>query len=248
MERIAVISDIHGNIPALESVLQDISSKGIKTIYCLGDLPGKGPNSAEVVDLIRKKCEVIVQGNWDDFIGNPTEVEMIRWHQEQLGKERIYFLKNLPFSFDFWISGKLIRLFHASAESVYKRVRAHSPLEERLAMFVHTEMTGTAERNPDVVMYGDIHHAFIQQLSKYTLCNVGSVGNPLDITQASYAIIEGERNSKVPSSFSMTLVRVPYDIDYALQLAKEAQMPEYDAYEKELRTARYRGLPDLIQE
>ena len=65
MEKIAIISDIHGNLPALEAVLLDIERRGIKRIICLGDLVGKGPDSAAVVDRIKEVCESVVQGNWD---------------------------------------------------------------------------------------------------------------------------------------------------------------------------------------
>ena len=61
MDKIAVISDIHGNIPALESVLQDIKLRGIKRIICLVDLVGKGPHSSRI-EIIRKECEVVVMG------------------------------------------------------------------------------------------------------------------------------------------------------------------------------------------
>ncbi|MCP4179694.1 MAG: metallophosphoesterase [bacterium] len=53
MKKIAIISDIHGNIPALESVLEDIKKRNIDSIFCLGDLAGKGPSAAEAVDLVK---------------------------------------------------------------------------------------------------------------------------------------------------------------------------------------------------
>ncbi|CCF13598.1 calcineurin-like phosphoesterase family protein [Brevibacillus laterosporus GI-9] len=246
VERIAVISDIHGNIPALEAVLNDIEKRGIKEIYCLGDLAGKGPEPEKAVDMIREKCSVTVRGNWDDFIGNPTEDEAFVWQQQRLGEERIRYLNTLPFSYDFWMSGRLIRLFHASADSVFHRVRFTAPLEERLAMFDNTEATGKGEHTPDVVIYGDVHHAFIQGLKAKSLCNTGSVGNPLDMTQPSYMILEGELHKRQPSSFSMSIVRVLYDVEIAIQVAIDEGLPadELAAYKKELRTARYRGLPD----
>lgn len=64
MDQIALISDIHGNLPALELVLADIRARGIEQIYCLGDLVGKGPNPSEVVDICQEVCTGIVQGNW----------------------------------------------------------------------------------------------------------------------------------------------------------------------------------------
>lgn len=62
MDRIAVISDIHGNWPACEAVLEDIASRGISRVFCLGDLIGKGPSPSEVLDAVRQRCEVVVRG------------------------------------------------------------------------------------------------------------------------------------------------------------------------------------------
>ncbi|SEB42517.1 metallophosphoesterase family protein [Paenibacillus sp. GP183] len=245
MERIAVISDIHGNMPALDAVEDDIRQRGIKRIMCLGDMVGKGPHSDMVVDRIRDLCEVVVQGNWDDFIGKKEDPVLI-WHHERLGAERIHYLSELPFSYDCIMSGRLIRLFHASAKSVYHRVQPWSPSEERLAMFEPVglrENEGSQEvRKPDVVGYGDVHNAFVQHLRGMLLFNPGSVGNPLDMPQASYAIIEGVWGSENPGAFSVQLVRVPYDIELAIRQAEEAHMPELAPYQQELRTAKYRGL------
>jgi protein phosphatase len=243
MAQIAVISDIHGNLPALEAVLDDINEREIADIICLGDLIGKGPHSPEAVDRIQSVCRIVVRGNWDDFISNPTKDETLQWHQQRLGSDRLRYLRGLPLSVDMRLSGRLVRLYHASAQSVYHRVQPWHSLEERLAMFANTEFTGgMGAAEPDVVGYGDVHNAFLQHLSGRVLFNVGSVGNPLDITQAAYAIIEGEPESETQRPFSVQLVRVPYDIELAISQAEALAMPSLEAYAKELRTARYRGL------
>lgn len=59
MEKIAIISDVHGNITALEAVMKDIESRNINKIYCLGDSVLKSCNSDLVIDLLREKCDVI---------------------------------------------------------------------------------------------------------------------------------------------------------------------------------------------
>jgi protein phosphatase len=242
MEKIAIISDVHGNIPALEAVLSDIKSRDISRIFCLGDMVGKGPHSEIAVDMVKEACEIVVMGNWDDGITKPQENEAIKWHQDRLGVERFKYLESLPFSHDFFMSGKLIRLFHASASSVHTRIYPWSSFEDRLAMFDHTELTGDHYgRKPDVVGYGDIHYAFLQHLNDKALFNAGSVGNPLEITQASYAVLEGIYNSKQPGSFSLQFVRVPYDIELSIQQAKEEDMPYLEEYITELKTAVYRG-------
>ncbi|WP_243522884.1 metallophosphoesterase [Bacillus pseudomycoides] len=244
MDKIAVISDIHGNIPALDAVLKDIKLRGIERIFCLGDLVGKGPHSSEAIEVIRKECEHVVMGNWDDFITRPSEFETLQWHQKQLSEEQLNYLRELPFSIEFIMSGKLIRMFHASPRSLYERVQPGAPREQRISLFENSDLTENieGEREPDVVCYGDIHQAYVQNFRGKTLCNAGSVGNPLEITQASYLIFEGLYNQKELASFSIQLVRVPYDIELAIQLAEEAEMPELDAYIQELTTAKYRGL------
>ncbi|MBD0381157.1 metallophosphoesterase family protein [Paenibacillus sedimenti] len=253
MEKIAIISDIHGNMPALDAVLYDIDRRGIRRIICLGDLVGKGPGSAEAVDRTRDVCETVVQGNWDIGITYPQDQPAGLWHQQQLGEERLAYLAQLPFSVDLHMSGKLIRLFHASAQSVFHRVKRKAPKEERLAMFQNTEMTGIpyGQRQPDIVGYGDIHLPYLltiknppeERSAKHTgdgriLFNAGSVGTPYDgIPQASYCVLEGEAESPaVPAGISIQFVRVPYDIGRAVQLAYAAEMPESRRYELEITT------------
>ncbi|WP_028552293.1 metallophosphoesterase family protein [Paenibacillus sp. UNC451MF] len=246
MQKIAVISDIHGNIPALDAVLADIRQRGVTTIYCLGDLVGTGPHPAEAVDRIKELCPVVVMGNWDQLMSKPSQDEVLLWHQRRLGDQRLQWLKELPFSHDFIMSGRRIRLFHASPVSVFTRIQPWDSLESRLTMFHNTEMTGTpnGDELPDVVGYGDIHNAYSQNLKGRTLFNTGSVGNPLDMPQASYAILEGQLDSSVPAAFAIQLVRVPYDIELAVRLAEQENTPLLEPYVRELRTGRYRGLKD----
>ncbi|WP_090819685.1 metallophosphoesterase [Paenibacillus sp. yr247] len=252
MEKIAIISDIHGNLPALEAVLVDIKRRGIERIICLGDLVGKGPDSAAVVDRVKVVCESVVQGNWDLGITLPQDQSAGLWHQQQLGIDRLAYLEQLPFSVDLYLSGKLFRLFHASAQSVYHRLKRKASKEERLAMFQNTEMTGKAAngKQPDIVGYGDIHIPYLITIknpsekssqnhvsSGLMLFNVGSVGTPYDgIPQACYCILEGETAGIEQAGFAIQFVRVPYDIERAVGLAYAAQMPESQRYEHEITT------------
>ncbi len=91
LDKIAIISDIHGNLPALEAVLSDIERKGISKIICLGDMIGKGPQSKEVLELCIKKCQNIVKGNWEDFISDShtTETPFIKFYRNQLVKHHL---------------------------------------------------------------------------------------------------------------------------------------------------------------
>ncbi len=238
MERVAIISDIHGNIPALEAVLEDIERRGIPRIFCLGDLAGKGPNSAQAVDTIRERCELVIKGNWDHFLAETMGEEKFAWHQEQLGPKRLKYLKNLPLYTEFYMSGKLIRLCHASPNDLFHRVYLHTETEERMKLFRGTK---SLDKEADVVGYGDIHGAHIDNFNNKTLFNVGSVGNPLEIPQASYAILEGNYGSMEENPLSISLIRVPYDVELAVSQAEMTDMPHKKEYILELRTAKYRG-------
>lgn len=238
MERIAIISDIHGNMPALEAVLDDIKNRNIKRIFCLGDLAGKGPSSAEVVDKIREYCEVVIKGNWDYYMTEIKDNEVLMWHQNKLGVERLKYIKELPIYKEFYISGKLLRLCHASPHDLFHRTYLFTEKSERMQLFAATPTLNVVA---DVIGYGDIHGAHIDNFDGKTIFNVGSVGNPLEITQASYGIIEGNYNDKEKSPFTISLVRVPYDIDLAIKHAEIEDIPEKQDYINELKTGIYRG-------
>jgi protein phosphatase len=252
VERIAIISDIHGNMPALEAVLLDIEHRGIKRIMCLGDLVGKGPDPDKAIDRIRNVCEVVVQGNWDLGITYEQDTKVGLWQQRKIGTAGLDYLEHLPFSIDFFLSGKLVRLFHASPTSIFHRLKRKASKEERLAMFQNTVQTGQSidQRKPDIVGYGDIHVPYLLALKTAVdvsyehrrdtgliLFNVGSVGTPYDgITDACYSILEGAIDSKQAASYSIQIVRTPYDIEKAIHLALTSKMPESERYIREIST------------
>jgi predicted phosphodiesterase len=247
-ERIAIISDVHGNLTALEAVLSHIRSSGISRIFNLGDLVGKGPRSAETVDRCRDVCDVIVQGNWDadiaaSFFEPYPEIE---WHTQQLGAERCAYLGALPGSLDFQLSGRRVRLFHASQKGVHHRVRQASRSDEHDAMFQNTAFTGAAPE-PSLVGYGDIHIAYLLNVNGRTLFNAGSVGNALDFPTACYVILEGVYGSDAIAPWEVRFIRVPYDIEAEIAVALRMDMPKAMPYATELRTAVYRGRQQLAR-
>jgi predicted phosphodiesterase len=244
LDRIAVISDVHGNLTALQAVLADIDARGVERIFNLGDYVGKGPRGREVIEVCRERCEVNILGNWDDFLPDPGRTydsEALAWWLAQLAEGQGAWLRALPFSHDFLLSGRRVRLFHASSRSVHHRVRFDHDEEQFLGMFANTEATGDGPQ-PSVVGYGDTHDPFYEvDRERRTLFNAGSVGNAMDDPTPVYVILEGTLGSDLDAPFSIQFVRVPYDVEAELAVAARMGMPELEGYVSELRHGIYRG-------
>lgn len=262
MERIAIISDVHGNITALNAVLKDIDDRGIKRVFCLGDCIGKGANPDLVVDKLAEICEVMVIGNSDYAICRPEVIDKNYWSRVKLGEKRADFLYNLPISFDFYMSGHLIRIFHASPNKLdgifnpmfsnkgtrYEGLEIYNPED----LFKNTEFIGKKESDPipDIIGYGHIHTPCIFRFKNKLIFNPGSVGIPVEMlnndiddisnkfsTLASYIILEGNYNSKDLGSISFNLVRIPYDIEKEIRFLEESNMPSKEIAIRSLRGA-----------
>jgi len=243
VERIAVLSDVHGNVTAFRAVLADIAARGVTTVLNLGDVVGKGPRGSLAVALSQAHCAVTVRGNWDDFLPrdeSDRDAAIAWWHAELTDADRKW-LQGLPLVHHVELSGRRIRLLHASAQSVYTRVHFHHTPEEFAGMFATTDLTGPG-REPDLVAYGDVHDAYLETVDGRTLVNVGSVGNPLDEPTAAYVILEGVPGGSRSDVFGLQVVRVPYDIEAEIAIAADLGMPALTEYASELRTAVYRGL------
>ncbi|MEV0273764.1 metallophosphoesterase family protein [Hamadaea sp. NPDC050747] len=244
LDRIALISDVHGNLTALEAVLADIRDRDIERIFNLGDYVGKGPRGREVIDRCREVCEVNLLGNWDDALPDPDreyDSEAFRWWLAQLSEGQGDWLRKLPFSFDFLLSGRRVRLFHASSTSVHRRVRFDHTEAEFLELFANTPATGDGPV-PDVVGYGDTHDPYYEvDRQRRTVFNTGSVGNSMDDPTPVYVILEGVYGSAEEAPFSIQFVRVPYDVEAELAVAAELGMPELAEYTSEIRDGVYRG-------
>jgi protein phosphatase len=250
--KIAVMSDIHGNIPALEAVLRDIEGQAVDEILCLGDLVGKGPDSPETVDLCRRHCDGVVRGNWDDGLykaylehlaeppsEHPAEQSMTSWYIQQLGEERLRYLGSLPHWLERTISGRIVRFFPAHPQS-FTRYFASTP-PAQLRELLEPPPDSPCREISHIALYGDIHYPYLSPLDGRTIANVGSVGNPLDKPLACYAILEGVRGGALTDAFSLAIRRVPYDLEEAIRRAHMAGLPDIDRYIPEIMEARYRG-------
>jgi diadenosine tetraphosphatase ApaH/serine/threonine PP2A family protein phosphatase len=120
-------------------------------------------------------------------------------------------------------------------------VRFDHDAAEFAAMFTNTAATGDGPL-PSVVGYGDTHDAFYEvDLERRTLFNTGSVGNSMGDPTPVYVILEGVPDSAVEAPFSIQFVRVPYDVQAELAVARELGMPELEGYTMEVRDGLYRG-------
>ena len=226
---IALIADIHGNLPALQAVLDDIHRRGIQSIYCLGDMVGKGPSSAQVLDSVRDRCEKVVYGNWDRLVtrsdnhGGP-------WYRAQLGEEKLKYLTQLPEALLFTLGGKSIKLYHGRF-SVPGLVMPDSPRD-----VVEQALNACGENGAHIVGIADMHHPYLFTMDGRTLFNTGSVGNATDgLAEASYAILH-----EMPRGISIELVRLSYDNEKAVDMAMAIDdLPMRDAYIYEVRTGYY---------
>ena len=260
MERIAIISDIHGNISALNEAIKDIKSRGIKRIFSLGDSVIKCTHPDLVIDVLREECEINLMGNCDYTIVKPEAKEKKFWSREKIGEERAEWLSKFPISYDFYMSGHLIRLFHASPialDAIYNpmfnnKINKSIILDSPDELFKNTEFIGKNNQDPipDIVGYGHLHTPFVVRFKNKTLFNTGSLGVPIEMlnnnkddeknkfsTMISYIILEGEYGSKELGNISFQIVRLKYDIEKEINDLEKSDMPNKESVINNLRTA-----------
>ncbi len=264
MDRIAIISDIHGNLEALKSVLDDIKKRDIDKIYCLGDIIAKGSHQQECVDLVRNSCEVIIKGNCDEYFTSDTdltnkseeEINRINWNKSKIDNDTAKFLNNLPFCYEFYMSGRLVRLIHAHPQKIDKFAGNIDKLERLYELLLPSENT-ISDKKADILIYGHIHTPYLQKIYNRFIINTGSVGNAIDVfrnddkdgnvkntTVANYLIISGVLNSSdINEPISYELVNVSYDIDK--ELSDNSDNIEFDSYSEELKKGKYRDMTKI---
>ena len=155
----------------------------------------------------------------------------------KIGEKRAEFLRELPIMHEFYLSGKLIRLFHASP---YSLEHIYNPIyynhDERyynkiitnpMELFNNTEFIGKSQNDkiPDVVGYAHLHMPNLFQVEDKTLFNTGSVGASQNISEASYVILEGLLNSKEIANMSISNIKIKYDISKELKYIEASDIP-----------------------
>jgi predicted phosphodiesterase len=225
--RQALISDIHGNLEALQAVLTDIDSQNVDKIFCLGDIVGYGPNPCECLDLVMKRAQLTIMGNHDqaalfDPDGfNPVALKAIYWTRDCLDKgspatvnKRWDFLSELP---KLHVQEKFM-FVHGSPrdptneyvfpEFIYDKTKMDS-IFGRITQYCfqgHTHMPGVFTTDLEFIRPAACDYVFPLGREKI-MVNVGSVGQPRDEdNRACYVIIDHETKR-------IHFRRVSYDFD-----------------------------------
>ena len=240
--RIAVVSDIHGNLTALEAVIADVKAVGADLIVHGGDLLGAGARQAEVVDRIRELGWPGVFGNADEVLWNPDRgarhlaapafqrlreivFEHVAATVDSIGDDRLGWLRALPLR---W-SANGLTVVHAGPDDVWRSPSATASDEE-------LRNTYGPLGSPRVV-YGHIHHPFVRQLPAFILANSGSVSLSYDgDPRAAYAVVDDDGE--------ITIRRVEYDIEREVRALVEIQFPYASWIADMLRKGTYVPPPD----
>ena len=238
MRRLALISDIHANLPALRAVLADIDERAnFDAVYHLGDLTGYAPWPNEVIALLRERGITGIAGNYDSTVATdykhcgcradtPHDEELshlsFEWTRSHVTSETKKYLGSLPFRMDIrpfggHVSGSTVTLVHGNQtlNTVYVT-------EDRPDSFLEKMGKDLGARAEDVVCFGHTHKPWQRVVGGIQFINAGSVGRPKDgDPRACYVslAIDG-------SGVRVEFVRVAYAIDEAARAIRENGLPD----------------------
>ena len=204
--KIAVISDIHGNMEAIEAVMEDIEQQGCEKLFVLGDYAMAGPEPAEAVKYFMKRQDdpnvVMIQGNTDSMIVDysfdlydelkekaPIMAEALKNDTTQLNAFEKVFLKRLPIQKEVCIDNVTFLLVHGSPRKNNEDILPDTPLEEVEKMLKNVDA--------DVVLCGHTHlPCGFQTSTRKTVVNAGSIGRPFTPEPKSCYLIITTDNGK----------------------------------------------------
>jgi predicted phosphodiesterase len=242
--RVALISDIHGNCVALETVLADIEGAAVDQVVCLGDVAATGPQPRAVIERLQATGCPVVMGNADAWLLNPqlseTEDEATHqieeidlWCAAQLSENDLAYIRafqpTVGVSLDH--STKLL-CFHGSPRSNTEVIEATTPEDALAEMF--------SGYSALVMVGGHTHVQLLRRYGEAFVLNPGSVGLPFERKRlsedvynppwAEYALVGWES-----ASLSIQLKRVPLDITAVTRAALESGMPHAEVWVKDWR-------------
>ncbi|HYZ30589.1 MAG TPA: metallophosphoesterase family protein [Thermoleophilaceae bacterium] len=228
MERAAVITDIHGNLAALEAALDWIDGEGIDRVYCGGDLVGYGAYPNEVCALIEDRAIPTIYGNYDYAIARDLDdcgCAYVTEHDRELGQQSVAwtlehtqqpakdFMRRLPFDLRVEVGSVEVHLVHGSPRKVNEYLFEDKPasLYERLA----------AAESAQALVFGHTHKPWVREFGGVLFVNCGSVGKPKDgDPRAGFAVLED-----VGGRLEVTIQRVDYDAETAARDVAAAGLP-----------------------
>ena len=248
----AVISDIHGNLEALQQVLADIDTRGISRVVCLGDIIGYGPDPVACLDLVRQRCDFAMMGNHDFAVlyeptsFNTSAEQAAFWTRQQfedepdteLRRERWEYLGNLLVRhWDgrcLWVHASPRRpineyIFPDDVDQAPNKLNAIFDRIQTRCFCGHTHVPGVFTDEPDFYPpsdLGDVHT--FRDAEEKVIINPGSVGQPRDRDpRSSYAILydQGEADAAGEAGPErLEFVRVEYDVQAVVR--KVEQIPD----------------------
>jgi putative phosphoesterase len=223
--RMAIVSDIHGNLTALEAVIADLKQVGPDLVVQGGDLVG-GSRNAEVIDVIRERGWPGVYGNAEEMLWMPEQVtrnvpgpqfermrnvvltQTIPLIRQAIGDERLEWLKSLSRR---WVHPD-VTVLHAGPVDVW-----HSPWATAADEEMERVYGPLASR---VVVYGHIHHPFVRRLPGFTVANSGALSFSYDgDPRAAYVVIDSKE---------IVVRRVEYDVEEEIRCLFHAHYPDAD--------------------
>jgi len=223
---IGVVSDVHGNYPALMAVLAHAKKIGIEQIWNLGDFVGYGPYPEDCVKELREIATINIAGNYDQKVlkvkkkksewsirKTPQKWLAFEWAFDHLSKDSLKFLSNLPDSATLNLDNWRFSLVHGSPESNKEHLSPLTP-ENRLI-----ELSQMAQAK--VILCGHSHIPFVRRVGDIWFINPGSVGRMDDgDPRSSYAVILLEE-----SRFVVTHYRIPYPVNQVVEEINRHNLP-----------------------
>jgi putative phosphoesterase len=224
----AVITDIHGNLLALQAALAQIEELGIESVFCGGDLVGYGPHPNEVCALISEREVPTIYGNYDYAIAREEEdcgCAYVTPHDRELGQLSVDwtlahtsrdskdYMRGLPFDLHFLVGEVDVHLVHGSPRKVNEYLFEDKPasLYERLA---------AGECDP-VLLFGHTHKPWVREYGGVLFVNCGSVGKPKDGDPRGAFAVLGAATDGV----DVTIERVVYDAEAVAAEVRAAGLP-----------------------
>lgn len=234
--RLAIFSDIHANLPAMEVVAAHIKQGSYDGVYCLGDLGGYASEPNEVQAVIQSMGCPTLLGNYDEGVGfnkescgcnyvKPFDIQMsdisFGWTLEHTTDKSKAWLRTLPKTISLEVEGWRVLLCHGSPTSNTEYL-----FETRSEAYLRKFTAGgNHDAQADVIVFGHTHVPYHRGVDGVDFINTGSVGRPKDgDSRLGYCVLTLDGDS-----VSAEQIRLPYDVEAVCSRLLAAGLPEYFA-------------------